>query len=572
MDRITTNLLGEFSHEHQTEHLPEEVRFEHFAAYVTVSRQYGESFDTADIVTGAGGDTGIDAIAIIVNGTLVTDPELVDQLVSTNGYVEAAFVFVQAKRSPNFEASAIGDFGYAVRDFFQESPSLVRNEAVQSAAETANRIYAVSGKMTRGKPSCRLCYVTTGKWTNDQNLVARLSSEKDLLVDLNLFREVEYEPVDADAIQRLYQQSKNAVSREFAFPQRTVLPDIPGVSEAYLGLVPAKTLLSLLKDETGGILKSIFYDNVRDFQDYNPVNDEIRHTLESSELRARFALMNNGVTIIARTLRTTGNRFYIEDYQIVNGCQTSHVLFDQREHLDDSVMIPLRLIATQDDEVTASIVKATNRQTEVRKEQLIALGDFQKKLELFFQAQEEPRRLYYERRSRQYNRAAGIEKTRIVTVPNLIRAYAAMILEEPHRTTRNYAGLLERVGTDIFGADDKLDPYYLAALAAYRLEFLFRNQQLEAKYKAARYHLLLASRLLASDQSRPRSNANQMVTYCNSLVPIFATAARAEELFSQAAVVVDAVAAGNFDRDFIRTQPFTEELLRRIRVNKSQAS
>lgn len=67
---------------------------------------------------------------------------------------------------------------------------------------------------------------------------------------------------------------------------------------------------------------------MRDWQDYNPVNSEMKQTLASDTLRARFALMNNGVTIIAKTLRTTGNRFYIEDYQIVNGCQTSHVLFD----------------------------------------------------------------------------------------------------------------------------------------------------------------------------------------------------------------------------------------------------
>ena len=193
------------------------------------------------------------------------------------------------------------------------------------------------------------------------------------------------------------------------------------------------------------------------------------------------------------------------------------------------------------------------------------------KLELFFQAQEEPRRLYYERRSRQYNRTAGIEKTRIVTLPNLIRAYAAMFLEEPHRTTRNYGSLLERVGTDIFGMDHKLEPYYLAALALYRLEFLFRNQQLEAKYKAARYHLLLAARILATDQVPPRPNANQMVACCNSLVPVFATASEAEELFKRAAEVVDAAAAGNFHRDRIRTQPFTEEVLRRSRAIKPQA-
>ena len=105
--------------------------------------------------------------------------------------------------------------------------------------------------------------------------------------------------------------------------------------------------------------------------------------------------------MIAKTVRATGNKFHIEDYQIVNGCQTSHVLFDNRNLLDDSVVVPLRLIATDDEDVTASIVKATNRQTEVKEEQLIALSDFQKKIEAYFQTFPAGERLYYERRSRQ---------------------------------------------------------------------------------------------------------------------------------------------------------------------------
>jgi hypothetical protein len=85
-------------------------------------------------------------------------------------------------------------------------------------------------------------------------------------------------------------------------------------------------------------------------------------------------------------VRPTGNRFYIEDFQVVNGCQASHVLADSRDQIDDSVMIPLRLIGTQDEDVIGSIVHATNRQTEVKSEQFFAVTDFAKKLELFFQS------------------------------------------------------------------------------------------------------------------------------------------------------------------------------------------
>lgn len=131
----------------------------------------------------------------------------------------------------------------------------------------------------------------------------------------------------------------------------------------------------------------------------------------------------------------------------------------------------------------------------MREEQLLALSDFQKKLEAFCEAFPEGKQLYYERRSRQFNSTAGIEKTRIVTPGNLIRAFAAMILAEPHRTTKNYAALLDRVGKEIFGVDHRLEPYYVAALALYRLEYFFRNQSLDPKNKPARYHILYAARL-----------------------------------------------------------------------------
>ena len=427
MDRITSALLAEFSRENQLERVPEETCFEHFAAYLATSRHVTDTFDTGDLATGAGGDTGIDAIAILINGSLVTDSELVAELADTNGYLDVTFVFVQAERSAAFDGAKIGTFGVGVSDFFRDEPQLPRNEAITEAASIMNAIYELSPRFTRGNPACHLYYVTTGRWANDANLVARQQVIVDGMKTTNLFRDVEFIDVDADTIQHLYHQTKNAISRDITFTSRTALPEIPGVDEAYLGLLPAPEFISLLQDETGTLVKSIFYENVRDWQDYNRVNTEIRGTLESTQQRQRFALMNNGVTIISSTLRATGNRFHLEGYQIVNGCQTSHVLFDQRANLDDTVLIPLRIIATRDEELIAGIVKATNRQTAIKEEQLLALNDFQKKLETFFASFEEDRRLFYERRSRQYNAVPGIEKTRVVTLANLIRAYAALV-------------------------------------------------------------------------------------------------------------------------------------------------
>jgi hypothetical protein len=558
MDRITKSLLEEFSRESQIEKLPEDSRFEHFTSFLTIGRHLVDTFDTSDVVTGAGNDTGLDAVAVIVNVALVVDPEFIDELLTTNGFIDATFIFVQAERSSSFDTAKIGQFGFGVSDFFKDQPSIPRNDRVASLAEVMAAVYERSGRFTRGNPACKLFYVTTGRWTSDRALEARRTAVVEDLTQLGIFREVEFHLVGADAIQRFYNESKNAVARDFTFAHKTLVPECAGVKEAYLGLLPISEFLGLLDDGNGEILKSIFYDNVRDWQQYNTVNAEIKTSLISDVQRARFALMNNGITIIAKTMRVTGNRFHIEDYQIVNGCQSSHVLFDNRALLDATVFVPVRLISTEDEEVTASIVKATNRQTEVKEEQLIALSDFQKKLEVYFRSFPEPERLYYERRSRQFNSGVGIEKTRIVTPTTLIRAYASIFLEEPHRTTRTYRALLQQLGKLIFGPDDRLEPYYFAASAHYRLEYLFRNGTLPARFKPARYHILMAVRLMLYPGQLPRSNSHELARLSESLWKRIWDSGDSDGLLQTAAEVVNDVASGDFHRDKIRTEPFTK--------------
>jgi hypothetical protein len=560
VDRITKSLLTEFTLEHDISSLSEDKQFEHFAAFLTIGKFLSEGFNTSEVVIGSGGDTGIDGLAIIVNGSLVDDVSSVSEFADQNGFLDVSFIFVQAERSPNFDTAKIGQFSFGVLDFFKEEPVLPRGTEIAALSVIMTAIYAQSSKFKRGNPTCKLYYVTTGSWVGDLALEARRKAAMDDLIALRIFRSVEFIPVGADAIQRLNRESRNSISREFEFSQKTVVPEIEGVSEAYVGLLPAGEFLRLIQGDDEELLKSIFYDNVRDWQDFNSVNSEIRSTLSSSNIRSRFALMNNGVTIIAKTLRSTANKFYIEDYQIVNGCQTSHVIFDQRDTLDDSVMVPLRLIATRDEEVISSIIKATNRQTEVREEQLLALSDFQKKLESYFNTFDDSHKLYYERRSRQYNNVGGIEKTRVITPGNLIRAFASMFLEEPHRATRSYRRILDRVGSEIFAATDKMEPYYLSALAAYRLEYLFRNQFLDGAFRMARYEILLALRLILAPSPLPRMNSHAMEKLCKVIIERLWDPVDSESLFKQAAELVMEASDSDLDSAALRTEPFTDQL------------
>lgn len=273
--------------------------------------------------------------------------------------------------------------------------------------------------------------------------------------------------------------------------------------------------------------------------------------------------MNNGITIIAHTLRTLRrDRFQIEDFQIVNGCQTTHVLFDQRANYDNVVHVPLRVIATQDDNVVKSIIRGTNRQTKVEDDQFFALTDFAEQLEDYFQTFPDAHKLYYERRSGQYSRLA-IHNTRVVTHRNLVRAMGAMFLAMPDEATRRYKTLKDRIGKDIFAKGHKLDPYYVAAFAWYKLDVNFRTQRISPRLKVARLHILLAMRFLANPAPLPQRNANEMERYCRQITIVLWDAAKADDLCARASSLVESVAGENFDRETIRTQAFTEKVIAR---------
>jgi hypothetical protein len=319
--------------------------------------------------------------------------------------------------------------------------------------------------------------------------------------------------------------------------------------------------ISIVSDDSGELLGSIFYENVRDWQEYTaPVNEEIKETVLSDH-KDRFVVMNNGITMITRTLRTLRrDRFQIEDFQVVNGCQTTHVLFDNRNEADNTLQVPLRLIATQDDNVLKSIIRGTNRQTKVEDEQFFALTDFAEQLEDYFQTFSDPHKIYYERRSGQYSRTP-IHNTRIISHRNLVRAIGSMFLATPHETTRRYTSLRDRVGKEIFAKGQKLEPYYLAAYAAYKLDVNFRTGRIDPKLKSARFQILLAMRYLANPDPLPQMNSKHMEKYCKKIVERLWDGNKADELCAKAAALIEKAAEGNLDRDNVRTQTFTERVI-----------
>ena len=476
-------------------------------------------------------------MAIIVNGHLVEDETEVDDLLESNGYLEVTFVFVQAKTSSNFSTAEMHQFYFGIQDFFSEEPQLPRNEDVVRASELADYILSFASEF-KENPICKNYYVTTGTYnSDDKNIEAARVNSIQQLENLNLFSKIESHVLGANEIGKFYRKTKNPTTAKFVFLNKVTLKDVEGINQSYYGVLPFREFKPIILDSNGNI-KSVFDDNVRDFQGTNnPVNKSIAETLDSGSPDL-FSVLNNGVTIVANSIRTSGNNVTISDYQIVNGCQTSNVLYEHRNNPGiDEIEIPLRLVVTDNEEVKSRITVSTNNQTAIKREQLSAMSDFQKNLEHYYSTIDGDGKLYYERRAKQYNSDRDVVKRRIITVSTQIKSFSSMFVKNPHLVTSYYGSIVKKIGdsgSSIFEEDHQYAPYYLAGFSYYRLDSLFLSGSIDRKYKKVKFFILMLVTDLASTDPLPPLNSQRKVEkYCQPIIDILNDSEKALALFEK---------------------------------------
>lgn len=574
MDSVTQALMKDFCEANELTSLPSDKQFEHFAAYSVISSRYTEEFDTSDLVVGDGQDLNVDAFAVMVNGRLANDADYIDDVLAMNGYLDAEFIIIQAKSSPSFDGAAIIALGdNLAKEVFASTQQLPINDEVKRLIEIKSRILQNASRL-KDNPICRVYYVCTGNWVGDTYLVEAIKRKRQDLLDTNLFSDVIFEPIGARQLQALYRATKTSIAREIKFEKLVTLPTIHGVSASYLGVLPVSEFLKLLVDDSGNIIKSVFVDNVRDFQGDNPVNQDIAKTITDG-LFDQFVLRNNGITIVARNIKVISSQYVLEDYQIVNGCQTSHVIFAHQNEISGDLFIPVKLIHTVSEDVAQSIIKSTNKQTNVEENDLLALTQFQRDLEDYYTGVQGDTKLYYERRAKQYASAGSIEKGRIVTIGSQLKCYASMFLDLPNQASRYQGTLLKTVKDRVFQSNHKPEPYFASALAAYRFEIALRKLvNDERDIRPFKYFLLFAFRVRYEPVSFPGAANKKVDEFCKALEKHLADFTKAKSAFDESVSIVREALAGlglSAERDSAKSRPLIEEV-RKIATARRLAS
>ncbi len=483
----------------------ESSAFEKFVNFCLLSRDDSSTFvgnpDLLDFCcTGGGDDAKLDGVGIKVNGRLVGDTEDIAQIVSNSKKVTVEFILIQSKEKTEFDSAEFNTFGVGVQNFFSK-PNLPENESIKALRALKDYIYNDTSVIRKleDNPTVSVFYVFCGTRPDDDHTKGIVK-----IVEDNLSKcpdSIGKANVNILGSKELIARCKEIDNDYVA--ELNVCDIIPlsvrnnnQIKKAYTFTCDAKELLKLLIKDDDSIRRSLFNDNVRDYLgNKGGVNSEIEKTIKQEP--EMFLMCNNGITIVCSDfLQVRDKLVTIQNPQVVNGCQTCNSIFALRNcESVEKVQVLIKLICTEEFDITNKIVRGTNKQNQVLEESFETTKPFHQELEDYFVAKREVAQLYYERRIKQYSTNPSINRYQIVNLRVITQTITGMFLMCPHMAHRHEAKLLEMYAPEndriIYKEGQSYAPYYLSALTWYKFEEAFRKGIISKKLKTYKAHLYM---------------------------------------------------------------------------------
>ena len=479
----------------------ESTQFEKFATHCVISSRYSGAFDLDDVVTSVG-DDGLDAVAVVIDESVSTSAEDTQAIFSTarrNHDVDV--IFIQAKRSEGFDLGDFLKFKEGILRFVNQTPYAATDEVLIESRAIFDEVVKEVPKLRNGRPSLTARYVSTGVYQKPEALETALKDFVGQLTALGYFHEIDVRFMDREDLTKLWVSTYAGIDASLPVFSTATLPNIAGIDEAYLAVVKASDFVNnLLVTSDGNLRGQVFEENVRSFLgEDNPVNASIAATLDS-EGASRFPVLNNGITLVCPEVKLQGTTLHLTNYQIVNGCQTSNVLFQKRADLGD-VMVNIKVVKTQLEDVFSDLVRATNSQSKVEDTQFLSLRPIIKRVEQYFNAYEgDDSRLYLERRDRQYV-GLGVPAVRIFSLNHAAKCVAAMWCNKPELSGRYPKRMYEELTDTMFDDSVKESVFYAACLTMYRFNLLVSNSTIPQNMKRFKWHVLAMIRAMICESS-----------------------------------------------------------------------
>ncbi len=131
--------------------------------------------------------------------------------------------------------------------------------------------------------------------------------------------------------------------------------------------------------------QSLFAYNVRGPLGKTGVNKDIVKSIEDNGRHRLFPLFHNGITIIAKKLENTKDEVAVDDYFVVNGCQSLSSFFDHKAKLTDDLRILTKFVQVEPNSKLAKLItEISNNQNGVKPRDFMANNPLQIRLQQEF--------------------------------------------------------------------------------------------------------------------------------------------------------------------------------------------
>lgn len=138
---ILRKYLQDFSENENIIDLNEPNRFAFFINYNIILKNFDTDFAFEAVSVDGDGDQGIDGIAIIINGRLVSSKEEFDDIRARCNSFKVSFIFIQSKTGANFDGNEIGTFFNGVEAFFNRDIKARMNQKLLDIIDFKEFIY-----------------------------------------------------------------------------------------------------------------------------------------------------------------------------------------------------------------------------------------------------------------------------------------------------------------------------------------------------------------------------------------------------------------------------------------------
>lgn len=570
MNRIIKAHLNSFVESAGISETTEANQFEKFVNFSVIAPRVATTIDPEDVTTGEE-DDGIDGVAIIIDEEAIFSEEDVETIFKTdkrNHDVE--LIFVQAKRSDSFDLGDFLKFKESVLKFVNSSDSDYNvSDNLQKKINSAfNKAITYVPKIRNGKPSIVIKFVACGIYQAPEALETAKREFNTQLGELGLFYDLDIKFVGRDELTALWVSTYSGTTAKLEMFSNAPLPSIAGIDEAYLAVVKAKDFVeNVLTSPDGNLRAQVFEENVRSFLGLdNIVNGSISETVNSGESATRFPVLNNGITIVSPNVIVQGNILHLENFQIVNGCQTSNVLFENRKTLDDRIMVNLKVVETSNEDVFSELVRATNSQTKVDEAQFFSLRPIVKKVEQYFNTYEgQESRIYFERRDKQYV-GREIPLIRIFPIDVAAKSVVAMFCQRPDLAFRYKKTMYDEFSEVIFNDNIKEAVYYAGCLTLYRLHLLVAKNNIPQNSRKYKWHILPLIRVLLSGKnSLQHLSSKKIEKECEKIIEVMSSHNdQVVELFKKSLEFINSI--DNVTEDRLKRQAIFGEILEKVTV------